>query len=196
MFRRRADRTRRLRHALPLALLALLAAAPVTALPEDRDQPIHITADKALRDEKQGFTVYQGNVKMDQGSLHIEADRITIYHVTQEADKIVAEGKPARLQQQPAPDKGPIKARAETIQYFKLEERVRLLTNAHIEQDGSIVTGDSIDYFINEQLVRADSDSDSEDSRVQVVIPAQAVQEAQEESDDKDESKSGATDSE
>ncbi len=196
MFRRHADRTRRLRYALPLVLLALLAATPATALPEDRDQPIHITADKALRDEKQGFTVYQGNVKMDQGSLHIEADRITIYHVTQEADKIVAEGKPARLQQQPAPDKGPIKARAETIEYFKLEERVRLLTNAHIEQDGSIVTGDSIDYYINEQMVRADSDSDSGDSRVQVVIPAQAVQETQGEGDDNEEDDRGATDGE
>jgi lipopolysaccharide export system protein LptA len=183
MFRRRVERPRRPWQALCLALLVSLAATPAAALPEDRDQPIHITADKAVRDEKQGFTVYQGNVKMDQGSLHIEADRITIYHVTREADKIVAEGKPARLQQQPEPDKGPIKARAETIQYFKLEERVRLLTNAHIEQEGSIVTGDSIDYFIDEQMVRADSDSDSQDSRVQVVIPAQTVQQTQEKED-------------
>ena len=53
---------------------------------------------------------------------------------------------------------------------------MRLRESAHIEQDGSIVTGDSIDYYITEQLVRADSDKSREDSRVQVVIPAQAVQ--------------------
>lgn len=168
--------------------VALFMAPLASALPEDRDQPIRIEADEALRDEKQGFTRYQGNVKMDQGTLHIEADIITVYHVDQEADKIVATGKPARLQQQPEPDKGPVKAHAEVIEYYKDDDRVQLLNNANIEQDGSIVTGDSIEYFINEQRVRADSDRTREDSRVQVVIPAQAI-------DDKD-SDSGKADSE
>ena len=58
-------------------LACAIATPPVAALPDDRDQPIRIEADEALRDEKQGFTRYEGNVKMDQGSLHIEADRIT-----------------------------------------------------------------------------------------------------------------------
>ena len=51
-----------------------------------------------------------------------------------------------------------------------------------------MVTGDSIEYFISEQRVRADSDRSREDSRVQVVIPAQAIE-------NKD-SDSGKTDSE
>ncbi len=157
-------------------LAAALAATQVVALPDDRDQPIRIEADQALRDEKQGFTRYEGNVKMDQGSLKIEADRITVYHDQREADRIIAEGNPASLQQQPEPNKGLVKARARLIEYFKSEDRVRLSEDANIEQDGSIVTGDSIDYYITEQLVRADSDKSREDSRVQVVIPAQAVQ--------------------
>ena len=69
-----------------------------------------------------------------------------------------------------------MKAQAGVIEYFKSEDRIRLSQSANIEQDGSIVTGDSIDYYITEQLVRADSDKSREDSRVQVVIPAQAVQ--------------------
>ena len=172
-----------------LALAAAMLTTPVaTALPEDRDQPIRIEADEALRDEKQGFTRYRGNVKMDQGTLRIEADEVTVYHVDQEADKIVAQGNPARMQQQPEPEKGLIKARAQTIEYYKNDDRVQLLNNASIEQDGSTVTGDSIEYFIGEQRVRADSDRSREDSRVQVVIPAQAI-----ENKDPD---SGATDSE
>ena len=160
-----------------LVLAACLLAAPlVTALPEDRDQPIRIEADEALRDEKQGFTRYKGNVKVDQGTLYIEADEVTVYHIDQEADKIVARGKPARLQQQPEPEKGLVKARAEIIEYYKNDDRVQLLDNASIEQDGSTVTGDSIEYFISEQRVRADSDRSREGSRVQVVIPAQAIE--------------------
>ncbi len=159
-----------------VALVCAIATGPAAALPEDRDQPIRIEADEALRDEKQGFTRYEGNVKMDQGSLHIEADRITVFHDQREAHRIIAEGNPASLQQQPEPDKGLVKARARVIEYFKSEDRIRLSENANIEQEGSIVTGDSIDYYIAEQLVRADSDKSREDSRVQVVIPAQAVQ--------------------
>ena len=155
---------------------ALLTAPLVTALPEDRDQPIRIEADEALRDEKQGFTRYKGNVKVGQGTLYIEADEVTVYHIDQEADKIVARGKPARLQQQPEPEKGLVKARAEIIEYYKNDDRVQLLDNASIEQDGSTVTGDSIEYFISEQRVRADSDRSRDGSRVQVVIPAQAIE--------------------
>ena len=172
-----------------LALTAAMFAVPLaTALPEDRDQPIRIEADEALRDEKQGFTRYRGNVRMDQGTLRIEADEVTVYHIEQEADKIVARGKPARLQQQPEPEKGLMKARAHTIEYYKNDDRVQLLNNASIEQDGSMVTGDSIEYFISEQRVRADSDPSREDSRVQVVIPAQTIENR--------DSDSGETDSE
>lgn len=169
---------RRFRHVLARTslLVAALTATQAAALPDDRDQPIRIEADQALRDEKQGFTRYEGNVRMDQGSLKIEADRITVYHDQREADRIIAEGSPASLQQQPEPDKGLVKARARLIEYFKSEDRVRLSREANIEQEGSIVTGDSIDYYITKQLVRADSDKSREDSRVQVVIPAQAVQ--------------------
>ena len=164
---------------LATLLGCLLASLPMAALalPEDRDQPIRITADQALRDEKQGFTVYSGNVNMDQGTLHIDADRITVYHMEEEADRIVAEGSPAHLQQQPEPEKPLVHAEARVIEYFKAEDRVQLRQAAKIEQEGSIVTGDTIDYFITEQLVRADSDQADTGSRVEVVIPAQAIQE-------------------
>lgn len=160
-----------------LLLLCTLIAGSAQALPDDQDQPIHITADKAVRDEKQGFTVYSGNVQMNQGSMEIKADKLTIYHVDEEADKIVAEGEPAKMWQQPELDKGVVHARALVIEYFRDEERVHLETNAHVDQDGSIVTGDSIDYFIAEQLIKADSDETQEGNRVQVVIPPSTQQE-------------------
>jgi len=169
-----------------LGSLLLAIALASQALPEDRDQPIRITADQALRDEKQGFTVYSGNVKMDQGSLHIDAEKITIYHAEDEADRIVAEGSPAHLQQQPEPEKPLMHAEAQIIEYFKAEERVQLRDAAKIEQDGSIVTGDTIDYFIAEQLVRADSNQSDAGSRVEVVIPAQAIQDKETPSGDTD----------
>lgn len=160
-----------------ILLLSLLPAGIALALPDDRDQPIHITADTAIRDEKQGFTVYSGNVHMIQGSLDIVADTITIFHETAQADKIVAEGKPATMKQKPAVDEPMVQARAEIIEYYKVEDRVHLKINAHITQDGSSVTGDSIEYYIAEQLVKAGSDQAPDGKRVQVVIEPKVLRE-------------------
>lgn len=171
---------------LALALSHPFAVGPAQALETDQDQPIRISADQALRDEKQGFTVYRGNVHMDQGSLQIEADSITIYHTAEEADRIVARGQPARLQQQPDPARGPVHARAAVIEYFQSEERVHLSEDAHIEQDGSTVSGETIDYYIREQRVRADSNQGRDGSRVEVLIPAQQLQNVEDRRGDTD----------
>lgn len=159
-----------------LALVLLMLGSDLAiSLPEDREQPIRIRSDRAVRDEKQGTTVYSGNVVMDQGTLHIEADRVTIYRLVEEADKIVAEGAPAHLQQLPEPDEGLLHARATVIEYYKNEDRVHMSGDAFVEQDGSTVRGNTIDYYIEKQLVHADSDTALEESRVEVVIPASTI---------------------
>lgn len=184
------------------ALLVWAMCGLAQALPEDREQPIRITADQAIRDEKQGFTVYQGNVKMRQGSMQIDARKLTVFHAVQDAERILAEGSPAHMQQQPEPGQGLMHARAERIEYFKAGERVLLTVNASIEQDGSTVTGDSIEYLITEQLVRADSTpAAGSRNRVEVVIPARNLPEAAPTAPDPNDSDSaagadGATDGE
>ncbi|MDP5071145.1 MAG: lipopolysaccharide transport periplasmic protein LptA [Congregibacter sp.] len=146
------------------------------ALPEDRLQSIEITAASAVRDERAGFTVYSGDVIMQQGSLHIEADKITIFHDSEAADRIIAVGAPARLRQQPQIDKGFVTARAGRIVYEKSREWIQLREAAVIEQDGAVVSGESIDYFMAEQRVRADAASKNANGRVQVIIPAAVIQ--------------------
>ncbi|MFT4613253.1 MAG: lipopolysaccharide export system protein LptA [Bacteroidia bacterium] len=161
------------------AILTLALAAPaVLALPEDREQPMHISADSALRDESKGVTIYSGSVLMRQGSMELEAERITFYHSAERADQIVAQGNPAKMRQQPEPQKGLVHAEAEVIQYFRQEQRVHLQSNASIEQDGALVTGDSIDYFIDRQLVKAQANENEEGDKVIVVIPPDLQAEA------------------
>lgn len=154
-----------------LLLLLSLPAALTNALPDDRDQPIHITADKALRDEKKGVTIYSGNVQMKQGSMELEADTLTIYHTADEANEIIAEGHPAKIRHQPELDKEVVNGHANVITYYRSEERVHLQTDARIEQEGAIVDGDSIEYLIAEELITAESDQTREGNKVVVVIP-------------------------
>jgi lipopolysaccharide export system protein LptA len=160
----------------------LLATSDTTALPEDRLQAIEITAERAERNEREGYTVYSGAVILIQGSLRIDADRLTIFHDRVAADRIVAVGEPARLRQQPAIDKPPVRASARRIVWEKSRELVMLRESASIEQDGAVVTGETIQYFMAEERVRADATADDESSRVQVFIPAAVIEAAQDDS--------------
>jgi lipopolysaccharide export system protein LptA len=165
-------RPSRPRISLTAALLAIMLfpTALVNALPGDREKPIHITADKAVRDEQKGVTVYSGHVQMRQGSMELDADSLTIYHDAENADQIVARGNPAKMRQQPKPEDALVHAHASIITYFKSEDRVHLQTDARIEQAGDLVTGDSIDYLITKQLITAESDKSLAGDKVNVVL--------------------------
>ena len=162
--------------------LAALGAPGALPLPTDRDQPIAVEADSAVRDDRAGQTVYRGDVRLVQGSLVIEADELTIFHRRDLAERVVARGEPARMQQQPEIDEALIHAAARRITYFTAEERVLLEEQAEVEQDGATVRGERIDYLIREQLVRADA-AGSGGERVQVVIPSRVAAQAGEEND-------------
>jgi lipopolysaccharide export system protein LptA len=145
-------------------------AASAVALPDDREQPIHITADKAVRDEKRGMTIYSGNVHMRQGSMELEADTLTIFHDAENADQIIARGRPAKMRQRPELEADLVHAHAAVITYFKLEDRVLLERDARVEQKGDLVTGDSIDYLIGQQLITAEADKSAGGEKVFVVL--------------------------
>lgn len=153
------------------SLLALANSSPSYALASDREQPIYIESDSAERDDKKGITIYQGKVKMDQGSMRIVADKITIHSVDNRVHMIVATGNPARYQQKPSPDKQLVVAEGGTIRYEIDPERLELLKNASIKQEGTTMTGDRIDYNITESLVKAAGSNRSSNQRIKMVIP-------------------------
>ena len=157
--------------AAALALWGALAPRPGLALPDDRNQPIYIQSDRAERDERKGTTVYTGDVEIDQGSLHISADRVTIAMDGDQVTRIDAVGAPAKMHQKPSPEREPVYARATTIQYDVAREILTLIEKAAVTQEGSTVKGERIEYFVQEQRVKASSGSaESGASRVQMVI--------------------------
>ena len=179
-----ASRSRALLGGLTPLVLAAVIAPDAGALPDDRQQAIEITAQRAVRDEKAGYTIYSGDVILEQGSLHIEADKLTIFHDREAADRIVAVGEPATMRQQPEIDKAFVTASAGSIIYEKSRERVLLRQEATIEQDGAVVSGESIEYFMAEQRVRADAASQDTEARVQVIIPAEVIEAETNDADD------------
>ena len=152
-------------------------SSALVALPSDREQPIHISADSAIREDKLGITRYDGNVVLTQGSLVIHAERLIIQQSTEgDATTITALGDPATLEQIPALDKAAITAQAREMIYTQRDELIQLKQGARIEQEGAILTGALINYLMAEQRVRAVSDKSDSTGRVEVVIPPSALQ--------------------
>jgi len=166
-----------------LLMVLCFVSGPALALPEDRDQPLSITADSAVRDDRVSETRYLGNVELSQGSLLIKADLLTINHSENTASLVIAEGNPATLSQTPSRGKAPVLAEAQTIEYHREEDKMVLRDGARIEQDGAVVTGAVIDYFVSSQKVNAMSsetktEPDADDNarqRVEVIIPPSAL---------------------
>ncbi len=145
--------------ACALALLAPSALAPsALALPADRDQPIQIQADWAELDERKGTATYGGDVRMTQGTMLVQAERLVIHTDGDKVVKIVADGKPAapaRYQQQPRADQPVIQASAQHITYVTADQRIELRGAAQLTQKNNQFKGALIEYSIARELVTA-----------------------------------------
>ena len=150
------------------ALSLLLQAAVALALPEDQQQPIHVTANSAVQENN--TMTYRGDVVIVQGSVRIEADQVVIYHEQGKLQKAVATGKPAHFQEQPDADGGLITGHADTLIYYSADQRVELLQDAFVDRDKSTVKGDRIEYLLSTKTVRAETAPDNASGRVEMVL--------------------------
>jgi lipopolysaccharide export system protein LptA len=129
------------------------------ALPEDADQPIHIRADNAEIDQDQQLVIYRGQVQVDQGTLRVNADEMTVEYRDQKVVRITATGNPAHYQQQIEVNEDQVKARSSTIVYHTQDERLNLVGDAYLSQKGNEITGDEITYDIVAGKVDAHSNT-------------------------------------
>jgi len=154
-----------------LLIVACTFSSTAYALPGDSQQPINIQADSARQKTTDGIAnmVYRGNVVMTQGSLLIEAETLTLISKDNKVEKLIAEGDLATFQQQSDPESAPVDASAKMIRYIIAEEIATFIGDATIEQEGSIISGAKIDYNINKEQVKANSDINNS-KRVQMVL--------------------------
>lgn len=157
-----------IRASIALAILAL--HLPALGLPNDREQPIEVDADRAVREAE--FVTYLGNVVINQGSLRIEAEKVVVTSRGSHVERIVATGAPAQFQQQQEPEQQPMRARAQTIDYHLDNALIVLTEQAAVWQEGSEVLGQRIEYQIESQTVRADGGGEGGD-RVRMVLQPQ-----------------------
>ena len=142
---------------LLIGLLALLPSLAV-ALPSDRDKPISIEADHAQLDDELGITQYRGRAILTQGTLRIDGDIITFYYdKNKQLTKVVAQGKMAKYQQVQKPGEDPVKAEALQMEYHAGGQKIHLLGQGFVWQNGSKFSGNRIEYDIARNIVNANA---------------------------------------
>lgn len=170
------------------SLAASLLALPANALDDDWQQPMTILSDSAELDRRAGTVIYEGNVTLTQGTLLIEADRLMVLRNGEVLEKAVAEGNPARYQQQIDTDESLTNAHGNRIDYYTGEQRITLRGDAELRQDGNLFSGEQITYDMKTETVKASGQSSDNsntavgeaqpDGRIKVIIqppkPAEA----------------------
>lgn len=135
-------------HPYRKTLCALLLALPLAAaaLEGDRREPIHVRADRVELDNRKGIGTYRGNVTLDQGSLHLEADVLIVHRSGDGLERIEAEGRPVRFRQRPDAATADIEGEARRLEYRTAQEQLLLQGAASVRQGGDLFSGERIEY--------------------------------------------------
>lgn len=154
-----------------LLLSPLLLSANAWALPEDKQQPIKISADTAELNDQAGTATYTGTVQLIQGSLQIDADQLVLHTDSNgEVDKLIATGQPAHFQQQHKAGEELTHGYGLTIEFDVLSDILTLTEQAKLLRASDTFAGKQITINTLSNVVQAQSDKQQPDSRVQMVI--------------------------
>jgi lipopolysaccharide export system protein LptA len=150
-------------------ILLLCAWERGHALDSDKDQPMHLEADSLSVDEGSGVVLYEGGVKITQGSLRIWADQLWIHRRSGKTEKIVGEGGPVRFRQLPEKGTEEVRGEARRVEIHAERNELLLIDDALLEQGGNRFRSDRIIYNRAKAFVKAGSSAQGK-QRVQVVI--------------------------
>ncbi|MCS5587007.1 MAG: lipopolysaccharide transport periplasmic protein LptA [Porticoccaceae bacterium] len=153
-----------------LIAATLVFSFGLSAMPGDSYQSIIVESDVAERSEKTGLTQYTGNVTIRQGSMVIDANQVTVHYKNNKVSRILCTGNPASYQQSNKLGSR-VLARAETLEYMPAEELINLTTDASLSRNGTLITGNSISYNLEDGTWSAKGDNQSKQKRIQLVIP-------------------------
>ena len=161
-----------------LCLLALsVLSFNASAKEGDLQQELKIAAVSQRADIKNNQIIFNGPVKITQGSININADELRAFSSENgQTQTLVATGNPATFSQE-LDDGRTGTATANEIRYDLATTTLLLTGNAKLDQSGSQVTGNMIRYNISAQELIAESTGTGND-RVITIIQPENFQEA------------------
>ncbi len=145
-----------------LPILLSLGAALGSVSANDSEQPIRVQADDAQLDDKQGIATYKGDVIITQGSMIVKGNTVTLTRTKDGAiDVVTSVGNLAYFEQkQKATDPQPVKGYGKTIQYHAQQNRIVLIDQAKVVNEGNTTEGEKIVYDTEDRLRHSETGGD------------------------------------
>lgn len=126
------------------------------ALDTDSKEKVNIMADSGTYNFKTGVDVYEGHVKIDQGTTHIIADKlVTKKNPQHKIEEATAFGtlELAHYWTQPKVGEPELHARAKIIKFYPIDSNVTLEYDVHVSQGENSFSGELIHYNSAEQTI-------------------------------------------
>lgn len=126
--------------------LLLAFAGSAWAERADRDKPIQMEADRVTVDDPNQTSTFEGHVRMQQGTLLIEADKIIVKQDAQGNSMVNATGKPSHFKQKRDGANEYAEGFGERIEYDSQAETANIYGQARVKREGDDVRGEHIIY--------------------------------------------------
>jgi len=134
---------------------------------------MYIGADSAKIDKLTGDSIYEGHVKIDRGTTHVTADKLTVKSADGKAVLLTAYGNPQQLahyQTKTSVDKPVLDAYALVINYYPPQRIVELIGQAKVTQGNNQINGPHLQYDLNKKILVAIKDNTNNSDRTSFVL--------------------------
>ena len=144
-------------HIPVLAVVFVLAgwALQAQALPEDRNLPVSLTADRASFDQRTGISTYSGHVVLQRGSMRLDASEARVFVENGVFTRFEATGSPARFRYRARAGEPEITGSGQRVVYRASANRLTISGSAKLMQNKDEFIGDSLDYDLNKDTIDA-----------------------------------------
>ena len=159
------------------ALIILLLSCNAFALETDAEQPITIDSNTATYDDLSATSTYTGNVISIQGSIVVHSDKLVVYFVNGDAEKLVFTGNKAKFKQTPSVGAKDITGESFIGHYFPKANQLVLIDTATVWKDDGIYSSHLIEYNTKTSLVNA-GEKTSDTKRVHVILKPKAKEQS------------------
>jgi lipopolysaccharide export system protein LptA len=156
-----------------LLYLFVFMLTPCYALPTDKDQPMYLTANTGHLDKASGTNLFQGNIKVTQGTSILLSDTLLLH--TNKKNQLVeadAHGNLANFSTMTDINKPRFVGVAQIIQYFPQQRIINLIGNAKATQGPNSYSAPRIEYNIDQQSVVSQA---SPQGRTTIIIQPQSI---------------------
>jgi lipopolysaccharide export system protein LptA len=129
-----------------LAFLLLTLSAAAVAEKADRDKPVYLDADTVTVDDVKQVSVYEGNVRLTQGTIVILADKLVVKEDSEGFQHGTAYGNPASFRQKREGLDEYIEGYGLRIEYDARKDLLELFNQARMKRNDDEVRGNYISY--------------------------------------------------